>query len=277
MQDKDGFQVVGKKYTRKIKHDKKDPENIQNHWHTKVIHIVNPIVKQNETKRIKSDEKMYTMHAKNTQHVQNDSHVNDTNKKRILCYNMFTGGTCPYNNGCVYAHSLEEQKYDPIRKRAYGIICSSDALDKIDLIRDGELYVALSQLTKVCYGCENHACLGGVNCKNGAINTSSVICFGDLNFGKCTNLECNKIHLTKRGLTPYKLQDMLYNGYKKEEKDDYVQILVDNIPPPIELSSYSFPKLRTEKSLNIDDETFSLSNSDASDVSDDECVLVLNP
>ena len=270
MNDIDGFRLVGgKKQNRKARCGKKNQEDIVNQ----------PVQKKeidiSRTNKIKDFTK--TMHYRENYQNKMQSKTNDLFKKRILCNNMFTYGKCPYNDECVYAHSLEEQKLDPIRARAYGILKSTNNLGNIDLVHDKELYYTFLLLTRLCFGCENQSCLGGFNCKNGAINSSYVICLNDLNFGKCTNTECTKIHLTKRGLLPYKLQDMLYNGYQKEEKKEYVQTLVDNIPLSIELKNDTFPKLCSKKTMDIDDECCSLSDGESSNDSCDECILTLNP
>lgn len=268
MTDCDGFKLVGaKKQNRKARHEKKNQEdnNVKSE-HKKEINV------SNETND-------FTKVVYNKDNYQNkiQCKTNEIYKKRILCNNMSIYGKCPYGNECVYAHSLEEQKLDPIRARAYGILKSTNNLDNIDLVRDKDLYHTFLQLTRLCFGCENKTCLGGFNCKNGAIDLSYVICSNDLNFGKCMNTECTKIHLTKRGLPPFKLQDMLYNGYRKEEKKEYVQTLVNNIPPSLELKNDVFPELCPKKTIDIDDECCSLSDGESSNDSCDECILTLDP
>lgn len=267
MDDNDGFKLVGgKKQNRRARRDKKNQDDNNDHNSQKKEIFVS------QSMEIKD----FTKTVHNVENYQTKK-TNEILKKRILCNNMFTYGKCPYNAECVYAHSLEEQKLDPIRSRAYGILKSTNNLDNIDLIHDKELYHTFLQLTRLCFGCENKSCLGGFNCKNGAINSSYVICPNDLNSGKCTNTECMKIHLTKRGLSPYKLQDMLYNGYQKEDKKEYVQTLIDNIPPSIELKDEAYPKLCQKKQIDIDDDCCSLSDEDSSCDSCDECILTLNP
>lgn len=252
MEDNDGFQIVsGKKQNKKPSTDK--------------IKIVATTKKQ--ISEIQHSTIFQTEHPK----------VKNIIKKRIMCNNMIIYGSCPYGCDCVYAHSLNEQKLDPMRKKAYDIILSTTKLDNIDLIHDKELYIALMQLTRICFGCENGTCLGGYNCKNGAINTKLTICYNDFYYGKCVVTQCYKQHLTKRGMVPFKLQHMLYNGYKNDDKKDYVDTLIDNIPKPIELNDKMFPQLCSQKQHDIDDDNYSLSDCEISDQSSDEIILVLKP
>lgn len=130
----------------------------------------------------------------------------DSNKKRILCQNMLLTGSCPYGHECVYAHSLSEQNVDPIRKTVYDLLISNTNLEQIDLVNNIELQRTLFQFTNYCSGCEKKTCLGGYNCKNGVVSKKYVICRDDLNFGSCCEPNCDKLHLTKRGLIPYKVQ-----------------------------------------------------------------------
>lgn len=208
--------------------------------------------------------------------------VND-GYKRILCHNMFTFGICPYNNGCVYAHSLEEQRIDPMRKKVMNIIIPSNSLpnnlEDLNLIYDKDLYNAFQQLTRLCYGCQNNKCLGGYNCKNGASELKYVVCYNDLTFGQCTNNDCKKCHLTKRGLKPYKLQNMIYNGYSEKNKTDYVTTLVNNVVntnPPIELTQETIQQYCPNNISDDDDSIYSLSESDVEEV-DDDYILTLIP
>jgi len=186
---------------------------------------------------------------------------NNISVKRILCHNMFTRGKCSYENYCVYAHSLEEQKIDIDRKQVYDILKSKNNLNYLNPIKDKNIYESLMQLTNVCFGCENKKCLGGYNCKNGAINTSLSVCYNDFNFGKCTNINCKKIHLTKRGLTPYK--------YHKEEL--IVPIQSENIQPKIiEIKRIFLNDIN--KTNDIDDDNYSLSDDEASPDNNNETI-----
>ena len=201
-----------------------------------------------------------------------------TSRKRILCNNMFRYGKCPYGSDCVYAHSLKEQKVDSIRKHAYDILGSTYSLKDIDLVRNGELYDAFLQLTHVCNGCVGKTCLGGYNCKNGAIGHEYVICYNDLVFGKCSSEICDKIHLTRRGLVSYKLQDMMYNGYKKSETSEYINTLLKNIPAPDEIIDCHREIAFCKQDNMIDDDAISLSDEDVPDNSiENKYVLTIIP
>ena len=127
--------------------------------------------------------------------------LND-NFKKILCKNITNSGKCIYNNKCLYAHGLEEQKIEPIRTIAYNMIKTKDDLSHIDLYNDKELYDHLKDLSHVCQSCNNGTCTGGYNCKHGACDKIYVICQTDLNKGTCDNV-CGKIHLTINRLMPY--------------------------------------------------------------------------
>jgi len=132
-----------------------------------------------------------------------ESNIKLENIKMILCKNMLLDGSCHYGKNCMYAHSIDEQNVIPIRKKVYNILKSNNNLSYINLHDDTELYNTFLDLTKVCYGCSNHTCTGGYNCKNGSYNEKYVICYDDLQYGNCRKDKCSKIHLTKRGLIPY--------------------------------------------------------------------------
>jgi len=122
--------------------------------------------------------------------------------KKILCYNMLNSGKCKYGNECMYAHTLKEQKINPLRHKVYTIIKTVDDLSNIDIYNDTKLYNSLLQLTHVCQLCLAQKCPGGYNCKNGAINLKYKICHDDLVYGTCTK-KCDSVHLTKKGIVPY--------------------------------------------------------------------------
>jgi len=124
------------------------------------------------------------------------------NYKKILCKNVNTNKKCIYGNKCLYAHSLDEQNVDPIRKTAYEMIKEEKNLSEVDLSKNKNIYNTLLSLTKICPHCEEGKCTGGYNCKHGACDKKYVICVMDLNKGKC-NGQCGKIHLTKKGLISY--------------------------------------------------------------------------
>jgi hypothetical protein len=217
-----------------------------------------------------------------------DPKLLENNKKRILCHNMYTSGKCPYNHNCVFAHNLEDQKVDPIRRKIYNILLTKKQIQELDLINDIEMYNELKRLTRICYGCEKKTCTGGYNCKNGAINAECVICYSDLYTGKCTYKDCNKVHLTIQGLVPYKIQYMIFHGYSEMEKKEYVEMITNIIPKPIEVKNTEIEKtinikilekLDFEKDKKIIDDLSSCSFSECSDeeTSDTEYLLSLIP
>jgi hypothetical protein len=103
----------------------------------------------------------------------------------------------------MYAHSLAEQKIDPIRHKVYTILKNTTDLFDLDLVNDSKLFRALLELTKLCSMCIKKICPGGYNCRNGSINVSLRVCYEDLMYGCCKRNTCTSIHLTERGLTPY--------------------------------------------------------------------------
>lgn len=131
-----------------------------------------------------------------------DEHIKSENFKTILCKNITSYGKCAYCDKCLYAHTLEEQNVEPIRKQAYKLIKNTENLSNIDLTKDQQLYENLLTLTKLCQYCEEKTCTGGYNCKHGACDKMYVICHMDLTKGTCDN-KCGKKHLSKKGLIPY--------------------------------------------------------------------------
>lgn len=128
-----------------------------------------------------------------------------TNNK-ILCINMIKNGYCTYGYKCVFAHSLLEQKVDPVREKIYNIIKNKINISKLDLLNDKQLFKNLIEMTKTCSNCNADKCTGGYNCKYGAINKDFTICYDDLMRGLCGNIKCLNLHLTKFGLIPYNVQ-----------------------------------------------------------------------
>lgn len=126
--------------------------------------------------------------------------------KKMLCINMLEKNYCSYNHKCMYAHSLQAQKKEKDRKRAYDILETTTSLKDIDLIKDTELFSTLLNLTKVCILCSNNKCQGGYNCRNGAINNKYKVCYDDIMFGNCKKMDCSAVHLTDRGLIPKNIQ-----------------------------------------------------------------------
>src|SRR5437016_3257833 len=50
-------------------------------------------------------------------------------RSKILCQNMLLSGWCNYGNKCVYAHSLDQQVMDNVRKFCYD--CVKGTIDHI--------------------------------------------------------------------------------------------------------------------------------------------------
>lgn len=238
------FQLVKNKKTQKKKPFKKSDEELS---------------KQEVPKQIQREDEIKPYHVPK---------VDEKSRKRILCFNMYTTHSCPYID-CVYAHNLGEQKVDAVRKRAYDIIKGTKPLNDLDLIHDRELYLTLLKLSRLCYSCAKESCLGGYNCKNGSYTAECVVCYNDLNYGKCYTPNCNKVHLTKRGLVNYKLQEMIENGYHKDNEEMYVDNLVNAIPPAIELNKGMIEELCSEHLSDELNSIDSLSNEEL--VEQDSC------
>lgn len=182
----------------------------------------------------------------------------DKKEKKILCKQIIETKSCPYGNGCRFAHSLEEQNVDTIRKRVYSIINGKELLDDIDLVHDIELFETFRTLTRTCFRCGNHTCLGGYNCKNGAIDLQHTICNDDLIYGRCRQEGCRKIHLTTRNLIPYNVQKLIYNG-NITNKQEYFNTLINHIPRQFDiktiLTPHYVPDLESIGSLSEDEKS----------------------
>ena len=134
---------------------------------------------------------------------KNNFNIDYENKKKILCYNILNKGSCTYGSKCLYAHSLEEQKINSKIKIIYDLIKSNTSMENINLVQDKHIYCGLLHLTKLCPMCVKGNCPGGYNCKYGSFSKKFQVCKNDLQFGMCSNINCELIHLTKRGLVPY--------------------------------------------------------------------------
>lgn len=197
----------------------------------------------------------------------------NVNQKKILCKKIIETGLCKYGKECTFAHSLSEQNIEPLRKRAYLIITSKNSLCDIDLIHDRDLYSTLCRLTRTCYRCENRTCLGGYNCKNGAIDVQHTICHEDMVFGKCPKKSsCNKVHLTERNLIPFNVQNLIYNGYTCN-KNEYINTLINHIPKTIDIQTI----IKYEQEQHDLDSFDSLSEDNISNNSCGEYIITLLP
>ena len=141
---------------------------------------------------------------------------NKYNFKKLLCYNIVNNCKCVYKNKCMFAHTLEEQKKDPIRQYIYNLLYLWDDLSNININEDKNLLDELIILTKECKNCISKKCPGGYNCRFGTCLKENKICYNDLMYGKCYNMliETNYdeiilyrcihgIHLTEKKLIPY--------------------------------------------------------------------------
>ena len=185
------------------------------------------------------DSNFIKIEKKNKLKINNYPNIFDEkySKKKILCNTFFKGEECQYGDKCLYAHSITQQKMDPIRKRAYDIIQNEFDLSYLDLgnktdDESADLLLTLILLTKVCYDCINKKCAGGVNCKFGVYNKSLQICYEDMMNNKCNDNFCNRIHLTKRGFIPI--------NKNKDTKKNKKKINNAYIPKPIELNDDFF-------------------------------------
>jgi hypothetical protein len=143
----------------------------------------------------------YPDYKKNRNYDYDEKKVKE-NYKKMRCLNIINSGSCTYGNKCLYAHSLEEQKVDGVRKMALDVILKRTDLSDIDITANKKLYAHLKCMSNMCVKCKEDRCTGGYNCKHGACNLGCVVCLEDMNKGTCKG-ECGKIHLTNRGLIPY--------------------------------------------------------------------------
>lgn len=180
--------------------------------------------------------------------------------KTLLCHNMITQHTCRYNNKCKYAHSLDQQQLLPNRKWAYALIKSclnadpmlNQTLEYLDPITNKHLYDELIVLTRVCSQCVNETCHGGYNCRNGAIGKQYKICYHDLLNGKCNRDKCIALHLSEKGLTPYKYKKTnIKLGIRDEKTKPEPKVSMDLLDyrenNDAQSSSYSDDEIKVHK------------------------------
>jgi hypothetical protein len=116
----------------------------------------------------------------------------------------------------MFAHTLEEQKKEPIRQFIYNMLYEWDDLSNVNINEDKQLLDELTILTKECKNCLAKKCPGGYNCKFGVCLRDNKICYNDMIYGKCYNMlmETNNngtilhkcihgIHLSEKKLIPY--------------------------------------------------------------------------
>lgn len=214
----------------------------------------------------------YNIEYKNNRPYDHDEKKTKENYKKMRCLNIINGDSCTYGDKCLYAHSLDEQKVDGVRKTALDVILKRKDLSDIDLSTNKKLYSHLKCMSSICQKCKEGRCTGGYNCKHGACNSGCVICLEDMNKGTC-NSKCGNIHLTDRGLVPYGVKITKPSNYKDNRvkpiiiNDNFFKTLDDRnndvyetdatpkYPPGLIIP----PKLRNSNEL---DATTNLSDSD---------------
>ena len=97
------------------------------------------------------------------------------NYKRLLCKNMVRDKYCKYGTKCLYAHSLDEQKIDPLRQQLYEYQKTLRLPENIEKETIDKLYLEAIILSKVCDRCSSGCCIGGHNCRNGAVDVDHII------------------------------------------------------------------------------------------------------
>lgn len=190
------------------------------------------------------------------------------NHKKLLCKNMISGKVCKYGCKCLYAHSLEEQKLDEIRDRAYKIIKGEIDASSINIHLERDLYKVLLTLCEICPGCKDNSCTGGFNCKHGACTEEYIVCGADLNNGTC-NGNCGKIHLTSKGLKPYFSHIMEFQKKK-------FNTFIPKVNAGTLLTTDFFKKIKDSKNEESDDYLSDDSydtNSDTSDIDFDTSIF----
>lgn len=173
------------------------------------------------------------------------------NQRKLLCNNRLK--KCSYGNKCMYAHTYEEQHIEPDRKIVYDIIMNlHHNKDPIDITKNGMIKTFLT-LTNVCSGCINNTCPGGYNCKYGVFDKKYQICINDLTTGKCDNIHCTLVHVTKYGIIPINKTALLankntnfINNIKRNNENSY-----DNINK----SNEKIINILINHNENIDDNT----------------------
>ena len=180
------------------------------------------------------------------------------NMKKILCNNILISKSCHYGDKCKYAHRLEDQNVEPIRKKAYDII---KGLEKINYKPERELSKTFLQLTKVCDLCCLNKCPGGYNCKYGVFDKIYQVCADDLKYGICYNTSCNNVHLTNKGLIPLNANRNIIKTLKYTERTKNI-----SIPDGTLLSDDFFLNLKKNiKGNNNDPNRYDLGINDSDD------------
>lgn len=155
------------------------------------------------------------------EHSKNNS---TKNLKKILCCKTIKNNRCVYQNKCMFAHSLDEQKKEPLRDKIHKYIDGIIPMNDVNIFDEREIFNELMIHTKLCKKCVFNSCAGGYNCKFGACNNNYLVCQHDLLFGNCINDNCTfGIHLTKNGLIPYSIgaiADTITSHYVINDNED---------------------------------------------------------
>lgn len=227
-------------------------KSIGNGWHIFVSKKENKNQNQNQNKPKKASEKEKSKIKKNAQFFSICSESGcdefDDFSKKILCQNIINDYECKYGDKCMYAHSLDEQNVSELRKYAYDIIKNN--VDLSDITPSDELYKILFLLTRYCKNCYSKNCIGGYNCKSGACDKKYVVCLNDLNYGKCDDIYCTNVHLSKKGLKPY---------YHTEEKNN-TNLMLDCKKNDTNLDSCSESDICSVSNSELDSNTDGESN-----------------
>ena len=191
--------------------------------------------------------------------------------KRLLCANVLEQGYCSYGDKCLYAHSIEQQRKDPIRKKVYALIEDKLIIDllNLDKVKDKDIYEEMIMLTKVCKRCIHGDCPGGYNCKHGVCKREFQLCKDDLLYGSC-HTRCSKIHLSALGLKPLRKEERKPNHQYFRKTNSIWDTPPENIyKPPSSVKKYIYKKRKPPGVLMQDHYLFKLAKQSQSD--DDTC------
>ena len=134
--------------------------------------------------------------------------------KIILCTSTAKNTECKWVE-CSFAHDINEQNIDPIRKHLYQLIFDKQSVGTVLSDDDvNKFYV----LCDTCSGCLIGLCQGGLNCRNGAYCPSFRVCRNDLNHC-CLNKQIEILpdrKLIEKILPEFQLEEKYYgciNGH----------------------------------------------------------------
>jgi hypothetical protein len=153
----------------------------------------------------------------NSNHINNNDINKSNNDKKILCINIIKNEKCNYGNKCDYAHSIKEQKLEPVRQLAYELIKGEKEFDN-SIYKNDELMKHLYVLANICQHCIKKTCPGGYNCKYGVCDIKYRICYNNLAKGHCNDEHCSKVHLIKNTKPVLKLNNRFPKSREDREK-----------------------------------------------------------